>query len=178
MRRIFATIAAALLLASCIDSGDTLENFRLAGKVTAVEDGDTLTIAGRGASFRIRLSDIDTPEIRHGDRPGQPFGRAAGESLRDLAQDREAVARCYEIDRYGRAVCHVIVAGVNTSQEQLRRGWAWVPENPAWIRDTASKALESEARAAGRGIWQESSPTAPWTWRQACWRQQACPGAE
>jgi len=68
-------------------------------EVSHVKDGDTVTLkAGAGAKFVIRLSDIDTPEVSHkggrdpsnltvalSKRPGQRHGRAATESLLEIA---------------------------------------------------------------------------------------------
>lgn len=172
--------AILILIFAGTSKADTLPNFQLAGKVVAVEDGDTLTIEAKDrARFRIRLSDIDSPEIRHGDRPGQPFGRAAAASLRSMALGRQAQAACYEIDKFGRAVCHVAVDGIDTSQEQLRRGWAMVIGTSRWVRrPEAARASESEARAERRGIWRDTDPATPASWRQACWQGRICPDAE
>lgn len=110
--------------------------FTVAGTVAVVEDGDTLTlVAASDARFVVRLSDLDTPELFHrggpdrgcpgrvlADRPGQQFGRAARESLESLARGRQARAECYEIDRFGRPVCHVFADGVDVNLEQIARG--------------------------------------------------------
>ena len=166
-------------------------NYRLAGRIAAVEDGDTVTLETRdGTRFRIRLSDIDTPEVYDEAQPnaacacagrperlGQPRGTEAGRALRAWAEGRPATAACYSIDRFGRPICHVAVDGRDLSLEQARAGWAWVSERPEWLRRVETRAAVEEARASRRGLWADAEPLAPWTWRRGCWDEGHCPGA-
>ncbi len=47
----------------------------LIATVQRVADGDTVTaITSNQTKLRIRLLDIDAPEIPHGTKPGQPYG--------------------------------------------------------------------------------------------------------
>ena len=48
--------------------------------------------------------------------------------------------------------------------EQVRRGMAWVYRQ--YSKDRARYALESDARAARRGLWADSQPAPPWEWRK------------
>lgn len=179
-------------------------NFVISGSVAAVEDGDTLTVqTATGDRFHIRLSDLDAPETAHAANPlaahgaygarkhrrscpqapalarGQAGGDAAAASLRQLAPLRAAArADCYEVDVYGRPVCHVFVGQVNVNLEQLRRGWAMAAHQARWIRDPASKPAEQAARAARVGIWRQPAPQAPARWRDQCWCKGLCTGAE
>jgi len=154
--------------------------YRFTGRVVAVEDGDTLTLRGdrHGRRHRIRLSDLDAPETRHRDRPGQPQGQAAAAALRGLTLDRRVTAECFEADSYGSHVCLVIVDGRQVNAALLQAGWAWPAEKPAWIRDPGTPALVAEARAAGRGIWAGPDRISPWAWRRSCWKDRICPNAE
>ena len=56
----------------------------LTGRVTAVSDGDSITLlVPDGASYKqvkVRLGEIDTPESN-----GQPYGERAKQALSDLA---------------------------------------------------------------------------------------------
>ena len=162
-------------------------------EITRVEDGDTVTVkASNGAKFVIRLSDIDTPEVSHKgrrdpnnpavvlpDRPGQRHGKAATDSLLQIAPvGSPASAECYEVDRFGRLVCHLFVGGINANLEQLKRGWAMTPERAEWIRDPESVSAQAGARAARNGIWQDASPMSPADWRRLCWRDGRCTGVQ
>jgi endonuclease YncB( thermonuclease family) len=113
-----------------------------------------------------------------GDRPGQPLGQEARRSLQSLALRRQARADCYEIDRYGRPVCHVHVAGRNLNLAQIERGWGMLPERAEWVRDPASREAEAKARARKTGVWAKPDALHPATWRERCWGQGECSGAE
>jgi micrococcal nuclease len=161
--------------------------FVIKGEVVRVTDGDTITIkAGAGERFVVRLSDIDAPETAHRPRgrpgsvlPGQPFGKAATESLAELTPvGTNASAECYQVAFGGRLVCHVFVASLNVNLEQLKRGFAMVAANRKWIRDPQSAGAETAARDARRGLWVSPTPITPDEWRQGCWKDSYCPDAE
>jgi micrococcal nuclease len=165
--------------------------FVVEGTIGAVQDGDSLRVdTEAGPRFYLRMSDMDTPEVFHAarsgsscpclepeDQPGQPLGAAATDSLKELAPvGSGARAECYEIDRYGRAVCHVFVGQTNTNLEQIRRGWGMLPSRPEWIRDPDSRTAQQQAEHARRGVWAEADPIHPADWRQQCWGEGTCPG--
>jgi endonuclease YncB( thermonuclease family) len=196
-----ATLGTDRALAADTARADKV-NFRVTGTITAVADGDTLTVrAPGGGRFVIRLSDIDTPETFHArnpvadDRdsktceircpkapvsaPGQPFGSAARVSLTALAPAGSlAEAECYEADAYGRLVCHLFVGGRNVNLEQIRRGFAMTPSRNDWVRDPASRRAEAAAKAARLGVWSLPAAMTPDAWRRACWCDARCEGAE
>jgi micrococcal nuclease len=188
-------IIAGIILASCgtsqtfatRDERADHVNFTFpSAKVSKVEDGDTLTLTGQdNIQFKIRMSDIDTPETFHKarsggrDQPGQPMGRDAGQSLKDLALGKTVKAECYEADQYARLVCHVFVGDMNLNLEQLRRGWAWATNNAKWRRDPESLPAMEAAKTQKKGIWVSNSNVAPWDWRRDCWGEaQKCPDAD
>jgi len=136
------------------------------GTVVGVADGDTLTLLDSSKTqHRIRLDGIDAPERT------QPYGQRARQSLAALAHGRAARADCPKIDRYGRAVCRVIVDGVDVGLEQIRRGYAWhyvkyAPEQRASDREQYARA-ESHARLAHAGLWSFREPVPPWDYRRS-----------
>jgi hypothetical protein len=69
-------------------------------------------------------------------------------------------------DRYGRTLGRVNCAGVDANAEQVRRGMAWVYERYA-AKDSPLHAVQAEAKAARRGLWQDARPVPPWEWRVA-----------
>jgi endonuclease YncB( thermonuclease family) len=175
-------------------SRESLVNFVLNGTVHKIEDGDTITIQGVQNKFRVRFSDMDTPEVSHEAwtppdckcapipyRPGQPGGQSARKSLLEILSIGDAVrAECYEMDQYGRSVCHVFKQNTNVNLEQIRRGWGWLATKSAWIRDTKeSKAAAAEAQASSRGAWALPGQVHPDEWRKQCWGPaKQCPNAE
>jgi endonuclease YncB( thermonuclease family) len=109
---------------------------------------------------KVRLTDIDAPELR------QPFGTRSKQSLAELCFGKIAALDVRGQDRYQRTVARVTCEGKDANAEQVRRGYAWT-----FIRyarpDSPLIAIENEARAAHRGLWQDSAPVAPWDWRRA-----------
>jgi micrococcal nuclease len=131
----------------------------VAGRVVSVHDGDTLTVLVERRVLRVRLVDIDAPEL------DQHFGARARGSLAELCSGKTALLDVRASDRYQRAIARVTCAGSDASTEQVRRGYAWAfrryaaPDSPLYV-------LEREARAAHRGLWAEPAPTPPWKWRR------------
>lgn len=129
--------------------------------VTGVSDGDTATVKLDDQSVRVRLANIDAPER------GQPWGRRAEQSLRDMVWKRPVRIEWREVDRHGRPIVTMTlegIDGIDVSEEQVRRGLAWVYRR--YSRDARLTELEAQAREAGRGLWADPAPVAPWEWRR------------
>ena len=141
----------------------------VAARVISVHDGDTLTVLIDHRSVRVRLTDIDAPEL------GQPFGTRSKQSLSDLCFGKSVALDVRSLDRYGRTLAQVTCAGTNANAEQVRRGYAWIFTRYA-RPDSPLHALQSEARAAHRGLWMDLSPTPPWDWRRNGRRPTAAAG--
>lgn len=172
-------------------------NFTLVATLKRIVDGDTVTLEGRNkALFKIRLSDMDTPEIEHAEftprggqtvpfRPGQPGGKAATEALKKLLSVGDSVvAECYEIGRYGRNICHIFKGRTNINLEMIKNGWGWLPRNKQfdfktiWIKDPASYEAERLAKQKSLGAWGLPRQVLPRQWRIDCWANGKCEGAE
>jgi endonuclease YncB( thermonuclease family) len=137
----------------------------ITGRVVGVADGDTITVLdAANQQHKIRLSGIDCPE------KNQPFGQVAKQSMSDQVFDRQVSVETSKRDRYGREIGKVLVGGVDANLEQLRRGLAWhykKYEREQGPLDRATYAgAEIEARVAGRGLWVDPEPMAPWDWRK------------
>ncbi len=128
------------------------------GEVVSVHDGDTLTVLAARKQIKVRLADIDAPEL------GQPFGKRSRQALAELCFRKLAVVEDRGPDRYGRTIGRVACAGTDANAEQVRRGLAWVFVRYA-ASDSPLYALESDARQARRGLWTDALPVAPWAWR-------------
>jgi endonuclease YncB( thermonuclease family) len=132
----------------------------LAGQV--IHDGDTLRIDG----VRVRLWGMDAPELGAMCLRGEhtyDAGAAARDALVGLISNRAVECARVELDRYGRTVARCSVDGLDLSGAMVRAGWAY-----EFIRYSKGQyqAEESEARAAGRGIWAGWCQP-PWEWREA-----------
>ncbi len=154
VRRTFAVmlVAAGLLLARPVPAAE------LSGFVTDVQDGDSLTLVSGKATYRVRLSGIDAPELK------QPRGMESRASLVALCRARPATAEMEGKDRYGRVLATLTCAGVDANAEQVRQGWAWVYTRYA-PKDSPLYGFEGEARRARRGLWADADTVSPWEWR-------------
>lgn len=132
--------------------------------VNFVVDGDTLDV---GAHTRIRLANIDAPEISHGyGRPGQPYGQAAKAALIAKLKVGGVRLKCLDVDRYGRQVCEVYQEKINVNRWLVENGFAWAnTASGRYLRDRQYLVLQEQAKAAHKGLWAEPDPIAPWQWR-------------
>lgn len=150
--------SAVVVLLLSLATGIAAAGETLRGRIIAVLDGDTVTLLDESRSqHRIRLAQIDAPEIGHGrNKPGQPFGQRSKQSLSDLAFSKDARADCPQTDRYGRQVCTILVGNLDVNLEQVRRGMAWVYRK--YANDPVYYRAEDEARNAKRGLWNGNPP--------------------
>jgi endonuclease YncB( thermonuclease family) len=154
--------AAFLLQGAGVCYGAEQHDKVFSASVSKVVDGDTIEVRTSGKTLRVRLWGIDTPEWQ------QKFSHEAKEFTRHRLAGRSVELRVKTWDSYGRLVALVMVDGHSFNAELLRQGLAWVhiyyckePICREW------RQLEKEAKKAGRGIWQEKNPVAPWKWKQA-----------
>ena len=167
-------------------SRESLVNFTIKGRIKKIADGDTIVLIGANdVNLRVRFSDMDTPEIKHEAftrpckkipaRPGQPGGQEALSALEELISVEDSVtAECYEVDVYGRLVCHIFKDKMNVNLEMIKNGWGWLPEKKHWIRDPMSVELENEAKTKRKGAWGLPDQVSPKKWRKEKWEKEKC----
>lgn len=144
-------------------------------RVGRVLDADTYEGAAAGGLVRLRLAGVDAPEL------GQPFGRAAADSVRRLLGGRYAWVLPAGADGYGRTLCRLRVRpgafsaarAVGLDSLLVARGWAW-----AYAPGGAGPALaglEQAARDAGRGLWRcgPAGVVRPGIWRALTKQEKA-----
>lgn len=132
---------------------------RLVGTVTAVHDGDTITVGGES----VRLASIDAPEL------DQAHGLSSRAQLAAWLLGQSVTVTYGHKDRYDRLVGTVFQA--DCSQVNLNlvlQGAAWYYEayqcEIELRQRQAYAAAQAQARAAERGLW--SAPAvAPWVHR-------------
>lgn len=119
-----------------------------------VIDGDTFTTS---EGETIRLLGINTPEIAHDKKPGQPLGKEATQALEKMITGQR-VRLAFDQDRqdqYGRTLAQVWLPDNSWVNGQLiEMGLAHVytfTPNTRWTQELLQ--LELEARASERGIW-------------------------
>ena len=121
--------------------------------MTRVIDGDTIVVEGIGT---VRLIGVDTPETVDPDSPVEYYGKEASDFTRSIA-NRQMVTLGYDqdrIDRYGRTLAYVYLPdGTLLNAEIIRLGYGHAYTFFPFRLIEEFRALEREARAAGRGLW-------------------------
>lgn len=130
----------------------------LRGKVLRITDGDTIVVQQNNKQFRVRLVNIDAPER------GQPYGRWATNKLKAIINNRPVTVRYQKKDQYNRILGRVYTAEGEVNREMVSQGAAWVYKR--YNSDDALPALQNDAKANKRGLWQETNPVPPWEWRR------------
>jgi endonuclease YncB( thermonuclease family) len=103
-----ATVAVASLAAE-----------QFTGKVVAITDGDTLKVLHAGATVRVRLHGVDTPERK------QPFATRARLFTSALAFGKMVTVSVRYTDRYHGLVAEIrLPDGRNLNHELVRAGLA------------------------------------------------------
>jgi endonuclease YncB( thermonuclease family) len=129
---------------------------RFEAKVVSIVDGDTfdaVPLDSKLETIRIRLHGIDTPER------GEPFSTAATRSARVLLFDRRVTVDGRDVDRYGRLVARVSVAGDDAGTALVLAGLAC--HYVAYSSDALLAAAEADARRHRRGFWAPSAQRPP-----------------
>ena len=121
--------------------------------VVRIADGDSVEIlrSGESSRLRVRLEGVDAPEL------GEVFSRDAQDFLRRLALDRRVSVSGRDVDRYGRLVARVMVAGQDLSLALLHAGLAC----QRFATDAVLAAAETRARSSGAGFWAATATTKP-----------------
>jgi len=122
--------------------------------VAKVYDGDTFKTRN---GEKIRLLNLNTPEIQHRDNRAQVGGNKAAAALKTLILGKQ-VRLSFDKekkDRYGRTLAHVWMQnGLWVNQYMIEKGYAHVytfEPNTRWVK----KLLQAEhiAQREKRGIW-------------------------
>ena len=127
--------------------------------VEYVYDGDTVNIRQLGSEYKLRLSDIDAPELN------QPSGKIARRALMNLCMNQPIIVVISGEDKYHRQLGNLQCNQTNTSQYQVEHGYAW--HYAQYSHDPGPVQAEHDAKENKRGLWAEPDPTPPWVWRKS-----------
>ena len=132
----------------------------LSGIVSRVHDGDTVTLRLESGDVKVRLGQIDAPELH------QPWGSEAFHALESAVEGRPARIEVLDIDPYDRRVARLFVDGEHVNETLVRQGHAWAYRR--WVRDEEIFDAEAAAKREGRGLWSlpKDQRQPPWQWRR------------
>jgi endonuclease YncB( thermonuclease family) len=128
-----------------------LENIR-------VVDGDTIRAEAKGKEIKIRLVEIDAPEMN------QPFGAQSKNFLNRLLYEKDVTLISQGKDRYGRVLGNLFSNELNVNMLMVKFGFAWVYEK--YAKNSSLYKHQDQAKAENLGLWQAKDPIAPWVWRK------------
>ena len=128
-----------------------LENIR-------VVDGDTIRAEAKGEEIKIRLVEIDAPEMN------QPFGAQSKNFLNRLLNEKDVTLISQGEDRYGRTLGAIYANGESANALMIKSGFAWVYDR--YVKDSSLYKYQDQAKAENLGLWQAENPIAPWVWRK------------
>ena len=149
-------LKAFYLLAFCLAVGflnayTPLENIR-------VVDGDTIRAEAKGKEIKIRLVEIDAPEMN------QPFGMQSKNFLNKLLYEKDVTLISQGEDRYGRTLGEIFANGESANTLMIKSGFAWVYDR--YVKDSSLYKYQDQAKAENLGLWGAKDPIAPWVWRK------------
>ena len=137
--------------AAFLNSYTPLENIR-------VVDGDTIRAEAEGKEIKIRLVEIDAPEMN------QPFGAQSKNFLNRLLYKKDITLISQGEDRYGRTLGEIYANGESANILMIKSGFAWVYDR--FVKDSSLYRYQDQAKAKNLGLWQAKNPIAPWVWRK------------
>lgn len=133
------------------------------GRVTETFGGNGIAVVtadrARGA---VCISYLETPES------GQPYAEVAAQHLKDLLLGKDVTVffRGFNEEIADCVIGDVYLGGVNITLQMVRDGVAWSNKSYAYLEGYYVYAqAEQAARSERRGLWQDPSPTPPWTYR-------------
>jgi len=131
------------------------------GRVAHIIDGDSLCVEVGGSDVEVRLWGIDSPEY------DQPEAEQSKGALSNLASGRTVDLKLMYLDRYGRTVAELFIAGDSINEQMVSSGYSWV--HPYFCREPVCRRwtmLEAAARRHRLGIWNSDNPVPPWEWKK------------
>ena len=128
-----------------------LENIR-------VIDGDTIRAEAKGKEIKIRLVEIDAPEMN------QPFGAQSKNFLNRLLYEKDVTLIAQGEDRYGRILGNLFSNELNVNMLMVKFGFAWVYDE--YAKNSSLYKYQNQAQAENLGLWRAKDPIAPWVWRK------------
>lgn len=131
--------------------------------VERVVDGDTLSIRVDGASEKLRLIGINTPETVDPRRPVECFGKEASAKAKSMLEGArvriESDASQDTRDKYGRLLVYVFLEdGTNWNAYMIREGYAYeYTYKLPYKYQAVFKEAERAARQERRGLWADGA---------------------
>ena len=119
-----------------------------------VVDGDTIRAEANGKEIKIRLVEIDAPEMN------QPFGAQSKNFLNRLLYEKDVTLIAQGEDRYGRVLGNLFSNELSVNMLMVKFGYAWVYDE--YAKNSSLYKYQDQAKAENLGLWRAKDPIAPW----------------
>jgi len=141
-----------------------LGGIKFHGRVTETYGGDGIAVMTADRARRaVCINYLEAPES------GQPYAEVAAQHLKDLLLGKEVTVlfRGFGEEDTDCVIGDVYLGGVNITLQMVRDGVAWSNKSYAYPEGYyVYEQAEQAARSERRGLWQDPSPTPPWTYRE------------
>ena len=125
-------------------------------------DGDTAKLIINNKEETVRFLAIDTPEIKHGDVDGDPFGQDASNFTCNKLKNAKKIILEYDAnssktDKYGRVLAFVFTDDILLQKELIKNGLAkvyYVYGDYQYVDDLRKE--EETAKNKKLGIWSDN----------------------
>lgn len=133
-------------------------------RVTHITDGDTFEVDMAGATEKIRMIGVDTPETKKPNSPVQCYGPEASEftkrTLTGKSVRLEADPTNDNRDRYGRLLRYVYLQDGSLYQEQLiSQGYSFAYTVFQFQKAESFTKLQHQSQQAKIGLWAQCQPS-------------------
>lgn len=127
-------------------------------RCTGVVDGDTIILS---SGEKVRLIGVDTPKVKHSNKPVEYYGREATAFTKRMIEGKEVVLEYDQQlrDKYGRLLAYVhLTDGTFLNAEIIKQGYGHVYTGPPFKYMEQFRQYEKEARVNKRGLWAHKPP--------------------
>ena len=139
--------------------------------VEGCNDGDTCTVLVAGLKFRVRLAEIDAPEIsKKKGAPSQPFSQQAKDRLNELVRGKYVHLKQIALDGYNRPIVEMVEMSSNTdvNLKLVEEGLAelYIGGRKNKPKDSKYTQAQSNAKKQKIGIWSVPNYISPYDFRR------------
>lgn len=156
MKTSLVLLCMLVLLAGCEgeEKPSKITDQNVEATVVEVIDGDTIKVEFQGEEYSVRYIGINTPEIAHGNQPGEECGlQATDANARFVAGQTVRLERdVSDTDVFGRLLRYVYIGDLMINKMLLQSGWAEVVSYPPDTREYETfRQMEENAAAVNVG---------------------------
>lgn len=121
-------------------------------------DGDSITVVYNRKQLSVELDGIDCPELE------QQFGKEAQEFTKSFIYKKKVTVEIKDYDEKDRMIGRISFQGKDLSLALIEEGLAWYDKENS--SDKVLAKAQKKAKKAKKGLWKQSKPTPPWTFRK------------